>query len=212
MGGQKEEGQVDVPGEVKDKQEGVAPDVTEMVKADGVTVQGHSPEAMVAEELRQVDGEKQAEPMFFVEPADRFRVEVDILYGKDGRIQSVSSKNLGVDFSDLKTIKHAVEWFEFSIPGYDDVATYRQRSSIWNAQAGMLIVSRPQFRNFLLAWHLRDWSLRDRDGKKLPLSSNDSGRLDDASLKLVRSIQPPTLVDVVMTIFEKDALLSATTV
>jgi hypothetical protein len=62
-------------------------------------------------------------------------------------------------------------------------------------------------RNFLLVRHLKDWSFRDRNGEKVELLHKDNGALDDDSIKKVYSV-PPTIIDVILTIFEKDILLT----
>jgi len=197
-----------------------APEVTKASETDTDTPQpiapdtlsAHNPEGIEAAEREGAESDEEIEfasPMFFAEDDDRFRVELDILYNKNGLVQSISSTTLGVDFSDLTHLKHVQIWFEFSIPGYEDVATYRQRSAVYNAQAQGMVIDRIQFRNFLLAWHLKDWSLTGRDGKKMELNSREDGRLDDESLQRVYALRPPTLVDVLLSVFEKDALLSA---
>ena len=40
-----------------------------------------------------------------------------------------------------------------------------------------------QMRNFLLVWHLKDWSLRGSDGKKVELKTTEEGALDDETIK-----------------------------
>jgi hypothetical protein len=86
------------------------------------------------------------------------------------------------------------------------MSTYRQRSSIYRREAQQVIVDKLQLRNFMLVWHLKDWNLTDEDGKKVALTLDSNGSLSEESLAMVYAISP-TLLDVVMTIFEKDVLL-----
>lgn len=147
-------------------------------------------------------------PSFFIADDDRHRVEVDILFNPtNGQIVSVSRANIGLDFSAFQSLKHSTEWFEFSVPSYEDMATYRKHSSAFRKEAGKVLIDVIQLRNFILVWHLKDWSLRDKDGNKVELKAVPAGTLSDVSIKKVYSL-PPTLIDVVLTIFEKDVLLA----
>jgi hypothetical protein len=148
-------------------------------------------------------------PKYFMEADDRHRVEVDILLDEKGNVQSVSRSGLGIDFESLEALTHVKEWFEFSIPGYEDVSRYRQMSAMYRAEANAMVVDKVQFRNFLLVWHLKDWSMQGRDGERIVLEIEEKGRLSSDSIKRVYAIHP-TIVDVVLTAFEKDALLMRT--
>jgi hypothetical protein len=97
--------------------------------------------------------------------------------------------------------------FEFSIPNYEDMSSYRQRSAVFRREAGQTIVDKLQLRNHLLVWHLKGWNLTDDDGKKIPLTFDPNGSMSEESLSLVYAMSP-TLLDVVMTVFEKDVLLT----
>lgn len=175
---------------------------------------GNADIAVNADALAGVQGtqgpavETEASPSFFVQESDRYRLELDILFDrKTGKITSISRKDLGVDFSEYKFFAHSVEWFEFSLPTYEDMATYRQRCSAYRRDAGKVLVDAIQMRNFLLVWHLKDWSLRGADGKKIELKQNEEGALDDDSLKKVYQVSP-TLIDVILTNLEKDVILT----
>jgi hypothetical protein len=149
-----------------------------------------------------------AAPSFFIQTEDRHRVELDVLFDrKTGRIASISKIGLGIDFEQFNYFNRTQEWFEFSIPTYEDMTTYRQRCSLWRREANRVVVDNVQLRNFLLVWHLKDWSLRGSDGKKIELKHNVEGALNDDSLKFINALSP-TLVDVVMTLFEKDVILT----
>jgi hypothetical protein len=173
---------------------------------------GHKEAANNPDDMAIVEGaseevEEKAMPSFFIEPEDRQRIEVDILCDpKNGKILSISKVGMGLDFEDYKYLTHSIEWLEFSPPSYDNMATYRSNSTTFRPN-GQSAVDRTTMRNFLLVRHLKDWSFRDRNGEKVELSHKDNGALDDDSIKKVYSV-PPTIIDVILTIFEKDILLT----
>lgn len=167
-------------------------------------------DAMAIEKEKAKDtGGKGAIPSFFIEKSDRRRLEVDILSSKeDGKIMSVSRSGMGLDFAkDFDYLRHDRAWFEFTVPSYEDMSTYRQRCAIFRKEVGQMLVDRLQLRNFMLVWHLKDWSLIDKAGNKVELKHDEDGSLNDESLKNVYSVHP-TILDIVLTIFEKDILLT----
>jgi hypothetical protein len=165
-------------------------------------------EAMAVEGNAQ-EPEKDCLPSFFVKRTDRHTVEVDILSSKrDGRIMSVSRTGLGLDFSkDFPYLRHDKAWFEFSLPNYEDMSTYRQRSATFRKEAQQVIVDKLNLRNHLLVWHLKGWSLTDDKGNKVPLEHEDTGALNEDSVSRVYALNP-TMLDVVLTLYEKDILLT----
>ena len=177
-------------------------------KRAGVKEIAVNSEAMAVEGNAQ-EPEKDALPSFFVRKTDRHKVEVDILSSKrDGRIMSVSRTGLGLDFSkDFPYLRHDKAWFEFSLPNYEDMSTYRQRSATFRREAQQVIVDKLNLRNHLMVWHLKDWSLTDDKGQKVPLEHDENGMLTDDSQSKVYALNP-TMLDVVMTLFEKDVLLT----
>ena len=143
-----------------------------------------------------------------MESDKKHRIEVDVLCSKtDGKILSVARKGIGLDYKEFDYLDHTEEWFEFTSASYEDISTYRQRCGVFRAEAQQVLIDRLQLRNFLLIWHLKDWSLRTKDGKKVELTFDEDGSLDEASTKRVYTLHP-TLIDVVLTIFEKDILLT----
>ena len=175
-----------------------------MVNNDGVAVEKSKIEAS-SEEAAEPD----AKPSFFVKKTDKHRVEVDVLTSKrDGRIMSVSRSGLGLNFAkDFAFLRHDMLWFEFSIPNYEDMSTYRQRSASWRRDAQQVVVDKLQLRNFLLVWHLKDWSVPDENGNKVVLKFEENGTLADESMAQVYALMP-TLLDIVLTVFEKDVLIT----
>jgi len=145
-------------------------------------------------------------PSFFVEDEDRLVVEVDILFEKDtGRLVSVSRAGL-INEAEFKTLGHTKEEFHFKPVGYEQMSGYRQRCSVFRRDAGRALVDPVALRNYLIVWHLKDWTMRDREGEEIELSFNDNGALDDDSIQQVYKINT-TMLDVVLTLFEKDMMM-----
>ena len=165
-------------------------------------------EAMAIEKEKGTEPVKVASPSFFVTD-ERRKIEIDVLTVKDtGKIVSISRVGLaGLDFQkDFPFLSHRQEWFEFTVPTYEDMSTYRQRSAIWRKEAGQMLVDRLQLRNFFLVWHLKDWSLTDKDGKKVELTYDKDSSLTAESIKVIYSMQA-AILDIVLTMYEKDILL-----
>jgi len=161
----------------------------------------------VAKNSDETKEDEQASPCFFVDSEERHRIDVDILYDKKtGKVLSVSRTGMGVDFSKFSFLGHTSEWVEFTQPTYDDIANYRQAASSFSRDAERVLVDPIQLRNSLIIWHLKDWSLKDKNGNKVELEKDASGCLSDDSLKKVYDLFP-TFVDVIMTLFESDVLL-----
>lgn len=154
------------------------------------------------------ENEEEVGPSFFVESDDRIKVEVNVLWNpKNGRLVYVAKKDDLPDLPEIKTLRHSVEWFDFSLPGYADISSYRQRSSTFRRDANGMVIDRTHFRSFLLIWHLKDWSLRNRRNEKVELKHEKDGSLTDESLTLLNGAVGPML-DVVMTILEREILIS----
>ena len=151
-------------------------------------------------------------PSFFIEDDDRIKIELDILYDKQkGNLVSISRKGL-LDPEDFETLGYSHEWFEFTPPTYEDMTRYRQRCSVFSEEAGRTLVDGTVLRNFYIVWHLKDWSMRKRDGSKVELvhdktkSSNPNIQsLNDKTITAVYKINP-TLLDIVLTLLERDMM------
>jgi hypothetical protein len=177
-------------------------------KAD--KVEGVKEEA-ISESVVKSDSDKPVEakvkrPSFFIQEDDRAKVEVDVMFEKDtGKIVGVT-KTGGMDL-DLLSISSTSEWFEFTIPSYDNMTTYRQRATRFDRELNRTIVDNMRLRNFLIVYHLKDWSMTDRDGNKIELTHEENDALTNESIDQVYSIFP-TLLDVVLTLYERDVLIT----
>jgi len=196
--------------------EPVAVDLSD-VKRAGVKSAAVNPDAISIAKKKKAEGEESnlpKVPSFFVDPEKRHIVRVDVLYGDGGKILTVSRSGLGIDFSGLEFLGRTEESFEFTMPSYDKMTSYRKRCTVYHQvrtplgeQGLQMVVDKLELRNFFLVWHLKDWSLRDRDGEKVPLSHDKDGSLTTECMDSVYSLHP-TLVDVVLTTFESDMLLT----
>jgi len=197
------------PAEPKHSPEEVAEEKVIIAGNDGVTDGAKNVDVLAAAlDAEGDDDDEEFIPSFFIEEDDRHRVELDCLFEKaTKRITSVTRSGVGIDFAKYKSLHHTEEWFEFSVPDYEDVSKYRQRSTVYRQNSGVPVVDSVQVRNFLLVWHLKDWSLRDRNGEKVKLEFEDAGSLTDESVRLVYSL-PSAIIDVMLTILERDVLLS----
>jgi hypothetical protein len=192
----------------ENEEEGV--EVKKAQKLSGEQDMARNTEAMAvakkeAENLPEEEEKKY--PSFFVEPEKKHKIELDVLFDKKtGKILSVSRTGLGIDFEKFQYLGHVEEWVEFTQPTYDDIATYRQQASVFNQDAGKVLVDAVQMRNFLIMWHLKGWSLKNSDGSPVNLGHDEDGSLSADSIKKVYELFP-TLVDVIMTLFENEVLL-----
>ena len=151
-------------------------------------------------------------PAFFMDEEDRHKVEVDLLFEKStGRIKSVSRKGslkaAGLEYDNFKYLTYISEWFEFSIPGYEQLTDYKRQSSSYNIAARRVVIDDIQRRNLILVGHLKDWSLRDREGKKIEIEFDENGALAEESAEMIGKVFP-TLIEVVVTLFERDVILT----
>jgi len=145
-------------------------------------------------------------PSFFIKKDDRFKVEVDVLFKKiSGQILSVSKVGVGIDFSQLDMLGRFGCWAKFSLPDYEKITTYRRNST--RIEDGILVIDNFRLRNFYLIYHLKDWNVIDDEGNKIDLEFDPDGSLTRETVGKVNSIFP-TLLDVILTVFEGRLLLS----
>ena len=175
-------------------------------KLDGIKQAATNFEAI--KDIKNAPETAETLPSFFIDVQEKRRIEVDILFDKaKGNILSISRTGLDINFEEFKNLGHTVEWFDFTQPTYEDIASYRQRSSTFNVKANKTVIDGVHLRNFFIIWHLKDWSLKDKKGNKVELKFNEKGSLSTETVTKVYEIFP-TLMDVVLTLFEKDIMLS----
>ena len=169
----------------------------------------YNEDAISLEKAKDADevSDKACFPSFFIEDDDTQDIEVDILSNKEtGKILSVSRAGL-VDMSEFDYLASTTVKFTFSIPTYDDIIKYRQECRSFDADANKAIIDNVLMRNFYLVWHLKDWTLTDSKGEKVELGHEEDGALKDSSIRCVYKM-PASLLDVILTLFEKDILVS----
>ncbi len=185
--------------------------VKEIEKKEEISekVAAYNEDAISLEKNKEVDSVETEScfPSFFIDEDETQDIEVDILSNKEnGKILSVSRSGL-IDMAEFNYLKGTSIKFTFSIPNYDDIIRYRQECRAFNREANKEIINNVQMRNFYLVWHLKDWSLTDSKGEKVDLHHEEDGSLKESSIKHVYKM-PASLLDVVLTLFEKDILVS----
>ncbi len=194
--------------EVTTEQQTEAVPLAEAESKSGIKEGGVNQDAIdISEKAEETNEPKEAAlPSFFIEDDDRVKIEVDILFDKeDGKLISISRTGL-LDKDDFNAVGFTQEWFEFSPIGYEDMSNYRQRCSVYRSDAQRALVDPIALRNYMIVWHLKDWSIKGRDGKKIELQHTDKGALDDASIQQAYKLNT-TLLDVILTLFEKDMMM-----
>jgi hypothetical protein len=187
----------------KTKKEEVS--IEEAESKTGIKESGVNEDALNAEPEGD-EPEEEALPSFFIEEDDRIAVDVDILFNKkDGRLTSVSRAGI-IDKDNFESFGFREVSFYFKPVDYEQMANYRQRCSTYRRDAGRSLVDPVALRNYLVVWHLKDWNMTDRKGKKIELSFAESGALDDDSIGIVMKTNT-TMLDVIMTLFEKDMMM-----
>lgn len=179
--------------------------IEEAESATGIKDEASNQEA-VDRLQEEDDGEFESIPSFFIEDDDRIRIDIDILFDKKtGEIVSVSRSG-ALNPDEIKILGYSKEFFEFTPVPYEQMSNYRQRCNVYRRDANRTLVDPIALRNFLIVRHLKDWSMRDRKGKKIELEHNDEGILSESSIKSVYKMNT-TLLDVVLTLFEKDMMM-----
>lgn len=174
-------------------------------QAAGIKEEAGSDELVGVAKDDAVDGE--VFPSFFIEDDERHRVEVDVLYNSTtGALVKVFRRGVA-DLDAFTVLRHTTEWFDFSIPDYDQVSRYRQECAFYNRQLDRMIVDDIQLKHFLWVHHLKDWSLRGSDGEKVELEFEKSGGLTEGCVSGVVYRVPVGILDVVMTMFVKDRMI-----
>jgi hypothetical protein len=181
--------------------------VEEAEKTTGIKEAGSNDEAVKeAEESNEEEPEEVALPSFFIEEDDLVEIEVDILYDKKtGKLKSVSKAGI-IKEDDFKVLAFSKESFFFKPANYEQMNNYRQRCSTYRHDAGRALSDPIALRNHLVVWHLKDWTMRDRKGKKIELEFAENGALEDKSIEIVYKINS-TVLDVVITLFEQDMMM-----
>lgn len=147
-----------------------------------------------------------AMPSIFVDPEKRIRVHLEILFDPtDGKVLMVAAVPKDRSQNELKYLKRASEWIEFSHPDYDDMVGYRENSMSYDRTSQQFLTDPVKLRLCFIRYHLVDWSLCDKDGKKIVIERSE-GSLTSETMVKVGSVMP-AIIDVALTEFEKETLL-----
>lgn len=152
-----------------------------------------------------LDVSNRVPPSFFVDPNQTIRINIDVIsHPTTGKILSVIRSGT-IDSEELgKVLVKTEHWFEFTIPIYEQVSMYRQRSSRYINKESVVDIN--FFRNFIIAAHLKDWSLTDAKGNKIVLERNADDYFTKETMDIINHVAV-VIWDVVLTSFEKETLI-----
>lgn len=143
--------------------------------------------------------------MFFVDSKE-LSVDVYVVYREeDGLIISASGLPIGEELVEgIVEIKYT---FYFTKPNFDDMSKYRQLSMYVDKISGKTIVNPFKLRNYIILNHLKRWTgVTDSEGNDIELTLDPDGTLSATSLDLIYNINP-SIMDVVMSLFEQKAMI-----
>ena len=142
-------------------------------------------------------------PKLFVNKNKMENVNVQVIYNPfDGEVLSVT--RLGtLNLEAIEGMGIAKYTFKFNPVTYEQALLYRRMSSTYDTDLKDTVVNRLQMRVYLLINHLRETDMPDENGQpmKIEIDPKTNGLSADSLKKLYDTI--PTLLDVVLTIFEK---------
>lgn len=176
-------------------------------------VSGVKSEVGDVSQLEEADGEEKEEnhslPLFFVDDDNYIHVEVDVIFDPaNGRPRIMMSAPNFASESSLRTLKKHRVWADFTQPSYDDMTTYREVCLSWDEETKQFLADPIKMRLHYIRYHLRDWNLTDNKGEKVELEIDQHTKgLTQKTMGLVGKIAP-AILDVLLTEFEKEALLS----
>lgn len=151
-------------------------------------------------------GTERVAPKFFVDEETTVKIEVEILsHPLTGKILAVFPVGAIPSEKLEKSLVVSREWFEFSVPTFENVSIYRQKSSKYFQKE--TVVDANIFRSFILMIHLKDWSLKDEKGNPIILTKDVDDTLTKESVSFVNKV--PTIVwDIVLTAYERETLIN----
>lgn len=146
-------------------------------------------------------------PSYFITSESKKKVNINIICSPiSGAILSIIPETFNIDYSKFPNLDVYKIWFEFTIPTYEQISNYRLNSGFYNPAAQRIVVDSNKMRLFFLKNHLKNWNLTDENGEEIKLNFDAIGCLNDESLDVVCNVFP-TLIDIVLTYYEKNYLL-----
>lgn len=151
------------------------------------------------------NGKNKVAPSFFMDDGQTVKIDLDIWSDPDtGRILSVTKRGEIDSEAMEKYVLKTEHWFEFSVPNFDDVCIYRQKSSRYLGKEQVTDIN--LFRNFILLGHLQGWSLSDKNGNPVEVKREKDGSLSLETVGWINKLH--TVVwDIVFTLFERQTLI-----
>jgi hypothetical protein len=141
---------------------------------------------------------KSVPPIMFLEENASVDIDVDVISEhENGKILYVLPKG-AVNQDDKKLFLFTPFSFKFSIPNWEQISLYRQRSTA-NSQGRF---DKNIFRTFLLLNHLKAWNIKDSNGDIVELEFDISGELTKESSSKINRV-PSIVWDSVLTMVER---------
>lgn len=143
---------------------------------------------------------------------DLLTIDIDIIFDKDsGEVFSVMRKGL-MEPAVIMETGLAVESYyaKFSPVTYDKMVYYRKAASIFDKEAGKMVMNRQTLRTFLVVNHLKEWNIPGEDGEpmKLDFTEKEDGTSNISYTCANRIFQAiPALLDVMLSILERRLML-----
>ncbi len=189
--------------------------------SEEVSVKKEELDAEIAEAKKSMDGEPNVEPKdeaivvkkavppkMFIGVDETVTVSVDVISDANtGKVAFVFPKGEaeGIQREDKSNFFSFTPFdFEFTIPNYEQISMYRQRSSA-NPQGR---IDKSVLNSFILVNHLKSWTIKDAEGEIIELEFDLSGELSKDGISKINRV-PIVLWDTVLPLFEREAGIGA---
>lgn len=152
--------------------------------------------------------EKKVAPKIFFNKDEKIEISVNGYHSnKTGELAFVLLADDTADavdddsYTDMFTKVNYKFWFTRC--SYDKLNRWRSRSMIYNTEDQNNTINELKLREFFLIFNLVDWNLTDENGSKVELKFDPNKALSNESLKLIYTSLPASLLDTVLTAYEK---------
>lgn len=146
-------------------------------------------------------------PKIFSSPNERIEIVVKAYYNNEtGEFEFAVPKTAAQDEDedDQETSDHYIVMehkFYFSNVPYNRLNIYRTRAGRYNERDKTTTLDFIRLRDFLWAFHLKDWNMEDEDGNKIELTHDPDGTLSEESNEKLWQI-PSVILDLAISLFE----------
>ena len=147
-------------------------------------------------------------PDFFIDDKKLIRVEIDVVFDPtNGRPRILMSRPNAIENNVFRTLKKHKIWADFSQPSFNDMTIYRETCLSWNEETKQFLTDPIKMRLHYLRYHLKNWNVSDNKGVKTELEFDEETKgLSNKSMSKISNLSP-AILDILLTEFEKEALL-----